>query len=234
MIHELFQGAPIDIHGGGMDLVFPHHDNEIAQSESCNHQELAKTWMHVAFINVDNAKMSKSLNNGVTITQLFEKIDPMVFRLYVLNSHYRSPLHFSWSALESFERMYKKLCGIFSKTSDQDLSSHQPTDLLERLYEIVCKDLNTAQCLGLLFENAHIIKKNLHLQQEVKSFLTLVLGITIKIFDDVEVEQEEYSHYIKELIGKRNEARRRKDFALADAIKQELLSYDIVLKDEKI
>ena len=151
-------GQTIDIHGGGMDLIFPHHENEIAQSEACFGVEFVKCWVHNAFITIHKEKMSKSLGNFVTLEQLSAAYDPMLLRFYFLQHHYRKPIEFAEQELSSAETAYKKICllmqnlpGLFQK--DLNAQHSHAHGVIEMLLEALCDDLNTPKFLGIFFEH---------------------------------------------------------------------------------
>jgi len=229
-----------DIHGGGMDLTFPHHENEIAQSEGANNCKFVNTWMHVGFVNIDDEKMSKSLNNFFTIRDVLEKYDGETLRYFLISSHYRSPLNFSETNIESaksaLKRLYIALKGYTENTEDKS-----PIDINyeERFNEALNDDFNTPIALSILFE----IAKQINIERisnpnkaNVLSAMLIKLGNFIGI---LEYNAEEYLKQgselseaeISEKIAQREAARNSKDFAMSDQIRDELVELGIILED---
>jgi cysteinyl-tRNA synthetase len=229
-----YLGEQIDLHGGGMDLIFPHHENEIAQTEALTGKPFAKYWMHNAFVRIDKEKMSKSLGNFFTIQDIFKKFDPIVVRYYYLTHHYRAPLDFSFDDLEVAHKTYQKLARIFSRHAcihplgNEEIASHRVVQsLLESLYD----DLNTPGMLGVLFSNIDAIESDNNVFCAVKQFLQNVLGLPLEPLPEKEIE---ITPEIQKLINERDEARKSKDWPKADAIRDRLHKLGIDLKDEKI
>jgi cysteinyl-tRNA synthetase len=229
-----------DIHGGGMDLTFPHHENEIAQSEGANNCKFVNTWMHVGFVNIDDEKMSKSLNNFFTIRDVLEKYDGETLRYFLISSHYRSPLNFSETNIESaqsaLKRLYIALKGYTENTEDKS-----PIDINyeERFNEALNDDFNTPIALSILFE----IAKQINIERisnpnkaNALSAILIKLGNFIGI---LEYNAEEYLKQgselseaeISEKIAQREAARNSKDFAMSDQIRDELVELGIILED---
>jgi len=229
-----------DIHGGGMDLTFPHHENEIAQSEGANNCKFVNTWMHVGFVNIDDEKMSKSLNNFFTIRDVLEKYDGETLRYFLISSHYRSPLNFSETNIESaqsaLKRLYIALKGYTEDTEDKSLID---INYEERFNEALNDDFNTPIALSILFE----IAKQINIERisnpnkaNVLSAMLIKLGNFIGI---LEYNAEEYLKQgselseaeISEKIAQREAARNSKDFAMSDQIRDELVELGIILED---
>ncbi|MEC7596220.1 MAG: cysteine--tRNA ligase [Pseudomonadota bacterium] len=229
-----------DIHGGGMDLTFPHHENEIAQSEGANNCKFVNTWMHVGFVNIDDEKMSKSLNNFFTIRDVLEKYDGETLRYFLISSHYRSPLNFSETNIESarsaLKRLYIALKGYTENTEDK---SNIDINYEERFNEALNDDFNTPIALSILFE----IAKQINIEQtsnpnkaNALSAILIKLGNFIGI---LEYNAEEYLKQgselseaeISEKIAQRENARNSKDFAMSDQIRDELFELGIILED---
>jgi len=229
-----------DIHGGGMDLTFPHHENEIAQSEGANNCKFVNTWMHVGFVNIDDEKMSKSLNNFFTIRDVLEKYDGETLRYFLISSHYRSPLNFSETNIESaqsaLKRLYIALKGYTENTEDKS-----PIDINyeERFNEALNDDFNTPIALSILFE----IAKQINIERisnpnkaNVLSAMLIKLGNFIGILEynaeDYLKQGSELSEAeISEKIAQREDARNSKDFAMSDQIRDELVELGIILED---
>jgi cysteinyl-tRNA synthetase len=240
-------GDTIDIHAGGMDLKFPHHENEIAQSEAVTGKPFAHYWMHAAFVNVDNKKMSKSLNNFFTAREILEEFDADAIRFLMLSGHYRIQINFTKelldSAKSSIERLYNCINNIENLKSEvtrKDMSN-QEIDYLksldkyrERFIEKMDDDFNTADAISVLFDLTKDINSNVNINSSVElcekaDALIRELGKPLGILQnhmkkDLETE-------IQELIDKRQQARKDKDFALSDKIRDELKSRNIVLED---
>lgn len=226
-----FLGTTLDIHGGGMDLIFPHHENERAQSEGLSNQVFAKSWMHVAFVQTDKQKMSKSLGNFFTLREVFEKFDPMVVRFYILKHHYRTPLDFSYQDLESCEKAYRKLCKAFAhKSCSANLSMQCSVEapILCKMIAFIEDDLNTVGALGVVFEHLDNLGQELC---GVKSFLQNVFGLTLEPLPErfVPITSE-----IQQLIDARQKAREQKNWATADKLRAQLIELGVDVKDDKL
>ncbi|MEH7887250.1 cysteine--tRNA ligase [Bacillus sp. JJ1609] len=240
-----YLGDTIDIHAGGQDLAFPHHENEIAQSEALTGKTFARYWMHNGYINIDNEKMSKSLGNFVTVHDIIKKHDPQVLRFYMLSVHYRNPINYSEELLENTKAAFERL-----KTSYQNLKHRMDASAnltennqewlgnIASLHEQFIKDMdddfNTANGVSNLFElsklsNLYLMEKNTAVEV-IKAFMnefeTLfgVLGLSLK---DEELLDEE----IEALIEKRTQARKDRDFKLADEIRDQLKEMNIIIED---
>ena len=244
-----YLGEQIDIHAGGEDLIFPHHENEIAQSEAANGKEFARYWMHNGFLNIDNRKMSKSLGNFFTVREISEKYVLQVLRFFMLSAHYRSPLNFSAELMEAakngLERILtaadnlKFLAGNASSEvmTDEEkelfLKTQEYTDSFERAMD---DDFNTADAIAAVFELVKYInttadgtrsKEYLDSLYNRLEILTDVLGIII------EKKEEMLDEEIEAMIEKRQAARKERNFALADQIRDELLARGIILEDTR-
>jgi cysteinyl-tRNA synthetase len=235
-------GNHFDIHGGGMDLTFPHHENEIAQSEGANGCTFVNTWMHVGFVNINDEKMSKSLNNFFTIRVVLESYDGETLRYFIMSSHYRSPLNFSDDNLNlaktSLTRLYTAMRGLSASAAAMDEVS-QRFDFESRFNAALDDDFNTPIALSILFELAKAV--NLQRDQDIDqanalSQLLQKLGGYIGILQTdadsflkrgVDLADEDIDAKIKQ----RDEAKANKDFALSDQIRGELTKLGIVLED---
>ncbi len=244
-----YLGAEIDIHAGGEDLIFPHHENEIAQSECCNGVPFAKYWLHNAFLNIDNKKMSKSLGNFFTVRDISKQYDLQVLRFFMLNAHYRSPLNFSRELMESskngLERIVTavgRLKDIMKEGADREVSGAEQALLEEargfaaKFDEAMDDDFNTADAIAAIFELVRFANANVNTdssRQYAKAVyeemvqLSDILGLT------VEREEEILDGDIERLIEERQAARKAKNFARADEIRDELLARGIILKDTR-
>ncbi|MBO8178413.1 MAG: cysteine--tRNA ligase [Bacillus sp. (in: Bacteria)] len=240
-----YLGDTIDIHAGGQDLTFPHHENEIAQSEALTGKQFAKYWMHNGYINIDNEKMSKSLGNFVLVHDIIQKHDPQVLRFFMLSVHYRNPINYSEELLEHSKSALERLRTSYEnlkhrKQSSTNLADHEQ-QWLEKIQQLrkqfiqeMDDDFNTANAISVLFElskqaNYYLMEKNT-MESVIDAFMnefeTLfhVLGLTL--------EQEQLlDEEIEQLIEKRNQARKERNFALADQIRDQLKEMNIILED---
>lgn len=214
-----------------MDLIFPHHENEIAQSEALYGCTFAKHWMHVAFVQVNQEKMSKSLGNFFTLREVFEKFDPMVVRFYVLKHHYKSPLDFSFPDLEAAEKAYRKLCKAFvHKQCPAKLSVQCSVEVpvLCKMIEFLEDDLNTVGALGVVFEYLDKMGDEVCV---VKSFLKNVLGLTLEpLHEEIVCITPE----IQSLIKEREQARDQKDWVRSDELRDALAVLGYKVQDKKL
>ena len=231
-----------DIHGGGMDLTFPHHENEIAQSEGATGCKFVNTWMHVGFVNINDEKMSKSLNNFFTIRDILEKYDGETLRYFLISSHYRSPLNFSSTNIDSaksaLKRLYTATRGLSDNVSINYVSNNN-LDYEDRFNSALNDDFNTPIAISILFEIAKQInverlndlKKANALSQLLKK-LANFLGILEYDADKYLKQGSELSeNEILDKISKREQARLSKDFAMSDQVRDELLEFGIILED---
>ena len=231
-----------DIHGGGMDLTFPHHENEIAQSEGATGCKFVNTWMHVGFVNINDEKMSKSLNNFFTIRDILEKYDGETLRYFLISSHYRSPLNFSSTNIDSaksaLKRLYTATRGLSDNVSINYVSNNN-LDYEDRFNSALNDDFNTPIAISILFEIAKQInverlndlKKANALSQLLKK-LANFLGILEYDADEYLKQGSELSeNEILDKISKREQARLSKDFAMSDQVRDELLEFGIILED---
>ena len=243
-----YLGNRIDIHAGGEDLIFPHHENEIAQSEAANGEPFANYWMHNAFLNIDHKKMSKSLGNFFTVREISEKYDLQVLRFFMLSAHYRSPLNFSDDLMESARAGLERITTCADKLEFLSDNSHNPKltedekELLEqaggftkKFEEAMEDDFNTSDAIAAIFELVRFCNSNTSNASKAfvqglydqLSMLCDIMGITLK------KEKEILDKEIEDYIARRQEARKAKDYALADQIRDELLSRGIQLKDTR-
>ncbi len=241
-----YLGETIDIHAGGEDLIFPHHENEIAQSEAANGKEFSHYWMHNAFLNIDGEKMSKSLNNFFTVRDISEKYELQVLRFFMLSAHYRSPLNFSAELMESakagLERIRNTASNLDFLIEKAEEKAGKEEDFegikkyTEKFDDCMDDDLNTADAVSVVFELVRFIntvadgkssKEYLTALKRELTELTGILGITL------DTEKELLDSDIEALIEERQEARKSKDFKRADEIRDELLSKGIILEDTR-
>ena len=244
-----YLGDSIDIHAGGEDLIFPHHENEIAQSEAANDVEFARYWMHNGFLNIDNKKMSKSLGNFFTVRDILAQYDPQVVRFFMLNAHYRSPLNFSRELMEAAKASWQRIVtargaleDAMKSSEDADMTKEEKTlyaqtDAFVSEFERSMEDdFNTADAMAAIFELVKFVNialRDAHTKDFVEALkermdiLLDVMGLNALI------EQGDLSDEIEAMIEKRQQARKARDFATADAIRDELLAKGIVLEDTR-
>lgn len=249
VMSKRYLGDEIDIHAGGEDLVFPHHENEIAQSEAANGKTFAKYWMHNAFLNIDNKKMSKSLGNFFTVRDISEKYDLQVLRFFMLSAHYRSPLNFSAELMEAAKNGYERIVTSVDNlkylmgNAKTEEASAEEEKLLEEAESFVKKfdeamddDFNTADALSAIFELVKFV--NTHTgETSSRAFLQELKGKVVILSDIcgliVDKEEEMLDSHIEQLIEERQAARKAKNFARADEIRDELLAKGIILEDTR-
>ena len=244
-----YLGEQIDIHAGGEDLIFPHHENEIAQSEAANGKEFARYWMHNAFLNIDNRKMSKSLGNFRTVREISEQYDLQVLRFFMLSAHYRSPLNFSAELMEAskngLERILnatdnlKHLLGAATveEMSVEEKEAFAKTDAyVEEFEKAMDDDFNTADAIAAIFDLVKYANTTATAESS-KEYLQSLLDRIVKLGDVLglilDKKEELLDADIEKLIEERQAARKAKDFARADAIRDELLEKGIILKDTR-
>lgn len=230
-------GQPFDIHGGGMDLKFPHHENEIAQSEGAYHTTFTNVWMHVGLLNVNGEKMSKSLNNFFTIQDVLKKYPAEVIRYFMLSAHYRSPVHYS---LENLEQARQALSRLY--LSIRGLTLSEVSDVLpEALVAAMEDDFNSSVAFSVMFDMTHEINKFREQNQLPKAEkmasqlkkLGEIFGI-LQMDPEVFLQgdlQEDFVSRIEKLIADRNAARKNKDYIKADQIRAELQTLNVVIED---
>jgi len=244
-----YLGEQIDIHAGGEDLIFPHHENEIAQSEACNGREFARYWLHNAFLNIDNKKMSKSLGNFFTVREIEKEYDLMVLRLFMLSAHYRSPLNFSHDLMESTKASLERITNTVDNlnylidnaktvdlTEDEKRKIPEIQAFTEKFDESMDDDLNTADAVSTVFDLVRYANSNageegsrafLEALKEELLLLTGILGLK------VEKKAEALDSEIEALIEERQVARKAKNFARADEIRDQLAAMGITLLDTR-
>lgn len=240
-------GDTIDIHAGGEDLIFPHHENEIAQSEACNDECFANYWMHNGFLNIDNQKMSKSAGNFFTVREISEKYPLQVIRFFMLSAHYRNPLNFSDTLVESAKNGLDRILTAIELVRDQAEKTgsavnkeeeehlNEAGKLVGKFEEAMEDDFNTADAVSAIFELVKLANTTVKESSsdyaakllEIMETLCGVLGIETK------QEEEILDEEIERLIEERQQARKEKDFARADEIRDELLEKGIILKDTR-
>lgn len=247
VMSKKYLGEQIDIHAGGEDLIFPHHENEIAQSEACNDKEFAHYWMHNGFLNINNVKMSKSLGNFFTVREIAEKYDLQVLRFFMLSAHYRSPLNFSAELMEAsrngLERILTAIDRLRTLNLQGDACTEEENEQIKIFNALVAKyevamedDFNTADAISAIFEM--VKAANIHVtENSTAAFRDQVLEEIIKLCDvlgiKTEKKEELLDDEIQALIDERQAARKAKNFARADEIRDELLAKGIILKDTR-
>lgn len=249
VMSKRYLGNTIDIHAGGEDLIFPHHENEIAQSEAANGVPFAQYWMHNGFLNIDNRKMSKSLGNFLLVREILKRYNPDVLRFFMLSAQYRSPLNYSEDLMESAKSGLERIrtCGdrlkdliakapVAQMSEDEDALLDTTKEYVNNFEDAMDDDFNTADAIAAIFD---LVKfANTKLDEESSSEILMnvyqkierLLGVLGLEFT---VEKEDVDQQIRDLIEKRQQARKEKNFALADQIRDELLAQGIELLDTR-
>ncbi len=249
VMSKKYLGDQIDIHAGGEDLVFPHHENEIAQSEAANGKEFSKYWMHNAFLNIDNRKMSKSLGNFFTVREISEKYDLQVLRFFMLSAHYRSPLNFSAELMESSKAGLDRIINavenikhLLGVTTNEVLTESE-IELVAKAKEYVTSyetamddDFNTADAISSIFELVKFTNTTVN-GESSKEYLTYLFDLIVQLSDILGIivnkDEGNLEEEVEALIEARQVARKNKDFARADEIRDELLQMGIVIEDTR-
>ncbi|MCI8977814.1 cysteine--tRNA ligase [bacterium 1xD8-48] len=244
-----YLGEEIDIHAGGEDLIFPHHENEIAQSEAANGKPFAKYWMHNGFLNIDNKKMSKSEGNFFTVRDIGQKYDLQVLRFFMLSAHYRSPLNFSAELMEAAGNGYDRIVtsvsnlnylmensALESMSGEERILSGEAEGFVAQFDEAMDDDFNTADAISAIFELVKFANSNTK-EARSKEFLQCLKDKIVTLSDIcgliVEKKQEILDKDIEALIEERQAARKARNFQRADEIRNELLEKGIVLEDTR-
>ncbi|MFC4411837.1 cysteine--tRNA ligase [Chungangia koreensis] len=238
-------GDTMDIHAGGQDLTFPHHENEIAQSEAMTGKPFARYWMHNGYINIDNEKMSKSLGNFVLVHDIIKQLDPSVLRFFMLSVHYRHPINFSQELVENAENGLERIRTSYNNLKHRleataNLGDHSDTwmfkieEVRKQFEEAMDDDFNTANGIAAVFEltrlaNVYLLEKNTE-ERVLRAFMDMMAELMNVIGINVEVEQL-LDEEIENLIAERNQARKDRNFKRSDEIRDQLKEMNIILED---
>ena len=248
VMSKKYIGDTIDIHAGGEDLIFPHHENEIAQSEACNDEKFAKYWMHNAFLNIDGEKMSKSAGNFFTVREISEKYDLQVIRFFMLSAHYRSPLNFADTLVEASKNGLDRILTAIDRLRDllatapegemteADLKNKEEVDALVKKFEdSMDDDFNTADAIAAIFELVKL--SNVTAPEGSKAYVQYVYDTITKLCNVLgiitEKKEELLDADVEALIEERQQARKAKNFARADEIRDQLAAQGIILEDTR-
>jgi cysteinyl-tRNA synthetase len=228
-----YLSSQIDIHGGGLDLAFPHHENEIAQSESLHQKQFARYWVHNGFVNNGKEKMSKSLGNFFTLDDVFKQVDPMVIRFYYLTHHYRAPLEFSFDTVRAVQKTYLRLISVFGSEPDCHLTYADALamPIVKQMIDFLCDDLNTPGMFGVIFEHLLLLQQDDIQRIAVTWLLKHVLGLKLEPL--AQEESVMITPEIQQLIDERASARLTKNWARADEIRDRLVRMGVVITDKK-
>ena len=246
-----YLGETIDIHSGGKDLIFPHHENEIAQSEALSGKPFANYWMHNGFINIDNEKMSKSKGNFFTVRDIVKEFDYQVLRFFMLSAHYRSPINFSKelitqskTGLDRIINTVKNLNFLTENATAKNMTEEEARifegflTYKDKFIEAMDDDLNTADAISHIFSlvrevNSNINGESASSKELIEKSVALIIELTDVLGIEYGTEEDELSKEVEALIEKRQEARKNKDFALADEIRDKLTEMGIILEDTR-
>ncbi|RAP39170.1 cysteine--tRNA ligase [Candidatus Marinamargulisbacteria bacterium SCGC AAA071-K20] len=226
-------GPSIDIHAGGIDLIFPHHENEIAQSESCTGKPFSKYWMHNGFVNIKNQKMSKSLGNFITLQEILTQYPGEVLRFYLIKSHYRSMLNFSPDGIDESKQALQRLHQTLKTVTNLDIPKDKVEEfarLETRFIEAMKDDFNTPEAIGVLFD----LNKLINSSKAGVGLLRKLGGILGLFYDDVIDDDIEMTEELQLLLEKRNKAKQEKDFKTSDEVRDFLLTeYQLKIEDTR-
>lgn len=249
VMSKKYLGEQIDIHAGGEDLIFPHHENEIAQSEAANGKPFATYWMHNGFLNIDNKKMSKSLGNFFTVREIGEKYDLQVLRFFMLSAHYRSPLNFSAELMEASKNGLERILTAVERlkdaskhasgekmTAEEEKNAEEARGLAAKFEAAMDDDFNTADAVSALFELVKLSNSTVS-DGSGKAYVDFMKGLIERLCEVLGIITERRSEMLDEeveaLIAERKQARKEKNFARADEIRQQLLDMGIILEDTR-
>jgi len=243
-----YLGESFDIHAGGLDLVFPHHENEIAQAEASTGKQFARYWMHCGLLTINGQKMSKSLNNFISISKFLEKYHPDILKLFFLSCHYSSPLDYNLEKIDEIRKSRERLIILLDRLSEISGLFAKKTEILDELSNLenefnlaLDDDFNTAKAQGFIFEIVNIANKIItddKLDKDVKKYNLLEIKKFLGIYKDIfglsfEQRKKVDERFILEEIKKRDMARKNKDYKLADDIRNNLHSQGVILEDDK-
>ena len=249
VMSKRYLGEQIDIHAGGEDLIFPHHENEIAQSECANDKNFATYWMHNAFLNIDNKKMSKSLGNFFTVRDISKEYDLQVLRFFMLSAHYRNPINFSHDLMEAAKNGLDRIITAVTNlthleksakdsamTEDEKKVIDSTKDIYGKFEAAMDDDFNTADAISAVFELVKLANSNSS-EDNTKEYITALKESIVTLADilglKVIKEEELLDEDIEALIAERQQARKDKNFARADEIRDELMAKGIILEDTR-
>ena len=221
-------GDQFDIHGGGMDLIFPHHENEVAQSQALVGPDYVHYWVHNAFVRINKEKMSKSLGNFFTLRQVFEKYDPMVVRFMILGHHYRSPLDFAFEDLEVAHKSYQRLTRFFADVTPME-HGFCANPIVGQACDFIADDLNTPGALGIVFE--HLMTLDDAGKRAMKGFLVNMLGLSLVPLAEKEIA---ITPAIQSLLDEREAARKVRDWKRSDELRDKLRELGYEVRDQKL
>jgi len=228
-----YLGKSFDIHGGGQDLIFPHHENEIAQSESCHEQKMANYWIHNGFVKVDDEKMSKSLGNFFTLKTVLKDYNGEILRFFILRSHYRSPLNYSNKNLEDAKSAVKKIYIALRNYSCKEVKLDWDKPYLAEFRNAMDDDFNSPKAIAIIFELLNTLNKKIDnlLANEIFTLLKKIGLMSIAsdkfLMDSLEIDVT----LVEQLIDDRNQAKINKDYQIADQIRKQIESYGVLLED---
>ncbi len=250
VMSKKYLGEQIDIHAGGEDLIFPHHENEIAQSEAANGKTFARYWMHNGFLNIDNKKMSKSLGNFFTVREISEKYDLQVLRFFMLSAHYRSPLNFSADLMEASKNGLERIVNAVERLKEleakagagsapaeaESAGKAQVKELVEKYEAAMDDDFNTADAVSAIFELVKLANSTAN-EESSKEYVSYLKETIEKLCDVMGIITEKKAEIldseIEAMIEARQQARKEKNFALADEIRGKLSDMGILLEDTR-
>ncbi len=250
VMSKKYLGEQIDIHAGGEDLIFPHHENEIAQSEAANGKTFARYWMHNGFLNIDNKKMSKSLGNFFTVREISEKYDLQVLRFFMLSAHYRSPLNFSADLMEASKNGLERILNAVERLKEleakagagsapaeaESAGKAQVKELVEKYEAAMDDDFNTADAVSAIFELVKLANSTAN-EESSKEYVSYLKETIEKLCDVMGIITEKKAEIldseIEAMIEARQQARKAKNFALADEIRGKLSDMGILLEDTR-
>ncbi len=227
-----YLGEQIDIHAGGADLIFPHHENEIAQTEGLTGKPFARYWLHNGFVMINKEKMSKSLGNFFTLREIFNKFDPMVIRFYILSHHYRAPIDFSFDDIASLQKSYQRLSTFFKNHPTDDITQADALShpVVKRMFEFILDDLNTPGAWGVIFESQQSMTTDERMRAAVKYVIQHIFGLDLKPLPEA---AQEITPEIQKLLDERSQARAAKDWKRADIIRDQLHALGYTVVDKK-